>query len=140
MIFGNNCINIIGFSLGTVLIAECIMELEKLKKTDVFNDVFLLGGCADAKVLNKRSWTPVSGKVVNCYAKNDSILEYLFRIAKHKEEPIGTQPIVAINDKIKNFDLSDIVDGHYDYRKKMTEIFKKIDFERDFSPIEANLN
>ncbi len=122
------------------MITECILELEKLKKTDIFNDVFLLGGCADLNLINKRSWSSVSGKVVNCYTKNDSILDVLFRIAKHKEKPIGTQPIEAINDKIQNFDLSDIVDGHYDYRKKMTEIFRKIDFERDFSPIEANLN
>lgn len=140
LIFGNCCINLVSFSLGTVLVSECILELEKLKQTDVINDVFLLGGCADLKLLNKRTWSPVSGKVVNCYIKNDAILEYLFRLAKFNEVPIGLYPIEAINEKIKNFDLSDIVDGHYGYRKKMTEIFRKIDFERDFSPIEANLN
>ena len=42
--FSNSCVNLLGFSLGCLVITECLLELEKLKRFDIIYDVYFLAG------------------------------------------------------------------------------------------------
>ena len=73
-------ISLIGFSLGSRVIFYALLELAKQKAFGIVQDVFLLGSTATAPT---KTWllvrSVVSGRFVNGYARNDWVLNYLFR-------------------------------------------------------------
>lgn len=131
-IFSYHRINFIGFSLGTRVIFECLKELETLKCANIVNDVVLMGGVVDIHDARTFEWNCVAGRIVNCYCLNDSILKYILQLAKFGREPIGLHKISEGGSaRVEDFDLTHIVNGHLDYRKKMDKILDIIDL---FSP------
>ncbi|CAK88341.1 unnamed protein product (macronuclear) [Paramecium tetraurelia] len=134
-LFGNRQINIICHSLGSVIVLECIKELDKLyekKKQQFINEIMIMGGVADIFKLQKRRWNAVAGRIYNTYSKNDQILKYVLQIAKVFDSPCGLKPIYLGYKQVVNCDFTEIVNGHSDYWNKMIKILMHSDFNNDF--------
>lgn len=73
-IFGECCINLVGFSLGCLLIAECIKELDRINNCNLIYDVVFMGGAVNTKLIDAIDFHCVQGQVSNCYSRNDGVL------------------------------------------------------------------
>ena len=132
--FGNQRINLVGFSLGCHVIKHCIKELSNSNDgKNIINNVIFLGGATSFK--NKLKWYNnlnkiVKGRIINCHSNEDEILKKLFKGFTGKN-PIGKDKI-DINDGkggkniIENYDFTDIKLGHLEYRKYLNLILKRI--------------
>ena len=139
-IFGNNAINLIGFSMGTIVIYECLLELQRMRKYDKIHDVVVMGGIIKREEMKNIRLNMISGWFYHCFSKKDWAIKFLYRLAKFGEKGIGVKRIEeCADDKIRNFDCSDIIDGHMTYRVRMKEIFKRIDFNQDVWYLEKEL-
>jgi len=146
-IFKDQCVSLIGFSLGTRAVLSCIKELERINDYEsnnvLIDNVVMMGGAAIIKKESIKKWfkrfNSVSGRVINVYATNDWALK-VFRLIR-KQNPIGTDEIkfekaVKSEDvvveckgcKIENFNVTKIVSGHLSYRKYLESILKRINF------------
>ena len=87
-----------------------------------------MGGVVDIHEAREFDWKCVSGRVINCYCLTDNILRYVLPLAKFGHEPIGLNKISEEgSEKVEDFDLTNIVDGHLDYRDQMGKILDIID-------------
>ncbi|CAG9326100.1 unnamed protein product [Blepharisma stoltei] len=122
-VFGNACISLIGFSLGTRVIYSCLLELAKMN-LKIIHDVTLLGGAAP---LNIENWvlcrSVVSGRMVNTYSKTDKILSLLYTFSIF-EKPIGNYEIPIEN--FENYNVTDLASGHTKYREVLDRILALI--------------
>lgn len=125
----NSTINLYGHSLGANLIHYTLEYL--LENNLNINDVFLFGGASNN---NKASWTQslsVAENIYNFYSQNDYVLKYLYKSVELWEEPIGLNEIIIKDIKdlkrgsVYNYDVSNIVNGHTEYIKKISSIYYK---------------
>ncbi|CAD8056165.1 unnamed protein product [Paramecium sonneborni] len=134
-LFGNRQINIICHSLGSVIVLECIKELDRLfekNQKQFINEILIMGGVADIHKLQKRRWNAVAGRIYNIYSKKDQILNILLTVAKVFDSPCGLEPIYLGYKQVINCDFTQIVDGHSDYWNKMSRLLMQSDFNNDF--------
>jgi pimeloyl-ACP methyl ester carboxylesterase len=105
---------ILGHSLGARVSYH---GLSKVKKIDRVKNVGLLGGAVSVQedwkgILKKNN----SINIYNLFSKNDAVLKYLYKAGTgFSDKPIGTLPIG--DKRIKNCDVSKIVNGHMEYKK-----------------------
>lgn len=119
---------LMGHSLGARVLFYTLTNLASKQDCSV-SDVYLLGGAVDR--LHKEDWRKaadaVSGKIYNCYSKNDSVLAYLYQGANALlSDPIGYGPITLEHPKIVNVDCTDIVGGHMEYKSNLSRILERI--------------
>ena len=132
--FEYQTISLIGFSLGTHVISNCIKMLykinDKIKCDDIIKDVILIAGATSmenkeehyAKMFDKI----VNGKIINCWSNKDQILKELYNFAM-KKNAIGYGGKLNLKlDKFKSIDFTPLNLGHTDYRKKMDLVMNKI--------------
>lgn len=109
---------LMGHSLGARVLFHAINQLNR---ENAISSVYLFGGA----ISNKTEWTDTYSRhpsmaITNCYSENDWVLKFAYKLGTvFTNQPIGLNPIV--NDSkslIYNVDLSKIVDGHTDYKKK----------------------
>ncbi|KAG8913945.1 hypothetical protein FRC00_001232 [Tulasnella sp. 408] len=122
-------ITLIGFSLGARVIFYALLELAKQKAYGIVQDVFLLGACVTAP---KKTWYEargaVSGRFVNGYARNDWILNYLFRATSGGLNTVaGLRPVEDVPG-LENVDVTDKIAGHMSYRIYMPVILDQLGF------------
>jgi pimeloyl-ACP methyl ester carboxylesterase len=122
-------ITLIGFSLGARLIFYCLLELAKKKAFGIVQDVFILGATLTA---SRQNWcqarSVVSGRFVNGYARNDWILNYLFRATSGGLSSIaGLRPVQDVPG-LENVDVTDKITGHMSYRTFMPLILDQLGF------------
>ncbi|KAJ5278923.1 hypothetical protein N7478_004295 [Penicillium angulare] len=127
---GNRPITLLGFSLGAKLIFSCLKELSDKGAHGLIQNVYLFGSPV---VANKDDYlkarSVVSGRFVNGYSTNDWILGYLFRATSGGIMRVsGIAPIEGIPG-IENFDLTDLVNGHMDYRAAMPRLLREVGWE-----------
>ena len=134
LFFGYRQINLVAFSLGNHVIKNCLKELSNRDDGKmVINNVTFMAGATTFR--DRLKWynifnKVVAGRIVNCYSKVDYILKYLYSNCTGNQ-PIGNNHI-DINDGkggkniIENYDLTDLNIGHLDYRKKSSDILKRI--------------
>ena len=134
LFFGYRQINLVAFSLGNHVIKNCLKELSNRDDGKmVINNVTFLAGATTFR--DRLKWynifnKVVGGRIVNCYSKVDYILKYLYSNCTGNH-PIGNN-YIDINDGkggkniIENYDLTDLNIGHLDYRKKFSDILKRI--------------
>ncbi|KAJ5893756.1 hypothetical protein N7495_005447 [Penicillium taxi] len=127
---GNRPITLLGFSLGARVIFSCLTELANKGAHGLIQNVYLFGSPIVAnkdEYLKARS--VVSGRFVNGYSKNDWILGYLFRATSGGIMRVsGLAPIESIPG-VENFDLTQLVNGHMDYRSAMPRILREVGWE-----------
>jgi Protein of unknown function (DUF726) len=122
-------ITLIGFSLGARVIFYALLELAKHKAYGIVQDVILLGATLTAST---RSWcearSVISGRFLNGYAKNDWVLNYLFRATSGGLSTVaGLRPIQNIPG-LENIDVTDKISGHMSYRTFMPLILDQLGF------------
>ena len=132
--FPNFQINLIGFSLGTHVIKHCLKELvDNNCEGNLINNVLFLAGATTIE--NKNKWNKyfnkiVSGRIINCFSKEDKILQYLYKLCVNKI-PIGSYELICENNennRVENYDLSEFGIGHLDYRENLKFIMQKVKF------------
>lgn len=130
--------NLMGFSLGTYVIFNCLLELEKInnkrEKSEqlvLINDVILMGSVVDRDELRKLSLKSIAGNLINCYSENDYVLKYLLKIVKPSVSPIGIQKIAHDDAKVIDIDCTDIINGHLEFRNKMDLVLHRINYNSD---------
>jgi pimeloyl-ACP methyl ester carboxylesterase len=122
-------ITLIGFSLGARVIFYALLELAKQKAFGVVQDVILLGATLTAP---QQSWlqvrTVVSGRFVNGFARNDWVLNYLFRATTAGVGTVaGLRPVENIPG-LENIDVTDKISGHISYRTFLPLILDQLGF------------
>ncbi|KAG0697731.1 hypothetical protein DFH29DRAFT_944782 [Suillus ampliporus] len=138
-------ITLIGFSLGARVIFYALLDLAKAKAFGIVQDVFLLGATLTA---SKNTWcdarSVVSGRFVNAFARNDWVLNYLFRATSGGLNTVaGLRPIENVPG-LENVDVTDKIGGHISYRAFMPLILDQLGFpvSSDYfdEPVEPEFN
>ena len=129
--FGNCQVDLIGFSLGCHVIKYCLKELDSIENFNhnIINTVTFIAGATHIK--NNQKWEEmfnkiITGRIINCYSKNDNVLEYLFKSCI-KKDPIGRSQLIIgnnYNKRIENYNMNDL--GHIDYRKNFITLIDKV--------------
>ncbi|KAJ7894560.1 hypothetical protein B0H13DRAFT_2035994 [Mycena leptocephala] len=122
-------ITLIGFSLGARVIFYALVELAKQKAYGIVQDVFLLGTTVSVPT---RMWcetrSVVSGRYVNAFARNDWVLNYLFRATSGGVGTVaGLRPVENVPG-LENVDVTDKIAGHMSYRTFMPLILDQLGF------------
>ncbi|EIW64472.1 DUF726-domain-containing protein [Trametes versicolor FP-101664 SS1] len=122
-------ITLIGFSLGARVIFYALVELAKKGAFGIVQDVILLGATVTAPL---RTWlevrSVVSGRFVNGYARNDWVLNYLFRATSGGLNTVaGLRPVQNVPG-LENVDVTDKIAGHMSYRTFMPLILDQLGF------------
>lgn len=122
-------ITLIGFSLGSRVIFYALLELAKQKQYGIVQDVIILGTTVTAPT---RTWiqtrSVVSGRYVNGYARNDWVLNYLFRATSGGLNTVaGLRPVEGVPG-LENVDVTDKIAGHMSYRTFMPLILDQLGF------------
>ncbi|KAL0952070.1 hypothetical protein HGRIS_008706 [Hohenbuehelia grisea] len=122
-------ITLIGFSLGARVIFYALLELAKQKAYGIVQDVFLLGATLS---VSTKMWcetrSVVSGRYVNAFARNDWVLNYLFRATSGGVGTVaGLRPVQDVPG-LENVDVTDKISGHMSYRTFMPLILDQLGF------------
>ncbi|KAK0408685.1 hypothetical protein QR680_004098 [Steinernema hermaphroditum] len=126
---GKRPITLVGFSLGARVIYHCLLAMSKRTECrGIIQDVILLGAPVSASPKQwKQLCSVVGGRVTNGYCETDWLLRFLYRTMSIQFSIAGTSPVeVSGEKKIDNVNLSNIVKGHLDYARKLTEILDAI--------------
>ena len=114
-------------SLGTNLVKNSLIELSN--KNISIERVHLFGGATSHN--DKHEWKCASETIKygihNFYSKNDSVLKYLYKTFELGTNPIGLNPISVSSKNIKNYDVSTLVNGHFEYKKNLQTILKNLE-------------
>ncbi|KAF9077306.1 hypothetical protein BDP27DRAFT_1413730 [Rhodocollybia butyracea] len=132
-------VTLIGFSLGARVIFYALLDLAKTESYGIVQDVFLLGGTISvSQTLWEQTRSVVGGRYVNAYARNDWVLNYLFRASSNVNTVAGLRPIQGVQG-LENIDVTDKIAGHMSYRVYMPVILEELGFrvtERWFDEVE----
>ncbi|GIC94132.1 TMCO4 family protein [Aspergillus udagawae] len=137
---GKRPVTLLGFSLGARVIFSCLKELADKGASGLIQNVYLFGS---PLVANKdefiKARSVVSGRFVNGYSSNDWILGYLFRATSGGIMRVaGIAPVEGIPG-LENFDVTNLVNGHMDYRAAIPRLLKEVGWEvlsEEFAEIE----
>jgi hypothetical protein len=126
---GERPVTLVGYSLGARLIYSCLQKLAERRAFGLIENVVLVGApCPSDAADWRRIRSVVSGRVVNVFSKQDFILGFLYRTSSVQLGVAGLQPIVGVHG-VQNVDVSELVDGHLQYRYLTGSILRKIGFE-----------
>jgi hypothetical protein len=118
-------VSLLGYSLGSRVIAYTLEYLQKEGHYGKVFDVYLMAGAVSKKHYTFSSVdldSVVVNNIFNCYSHNDIVLSYTYRTTELGDEPIGLSPIN--HNKVTNLDVSDLVNGHLDYPNKLDQILE----------------
>ncbi|KAJ6000650.1 hypothetical protein N7481_001059 [Penicillium waksmanii] len=127
---GKRPITLLGFSLGARVIFSCLTELANKGCHGLIQNVYLFGSpivASKDEYLKARS--VVSGRFVNGYSTNDWILGYLFRATSGGIMRVSGLAAVEGIPGLENFNLTELVNGHMDYRAAMPRILREVGWE-----------
>ncbi|KAF2072373.1 hypothetical protein CYY_006319 [Polysphondylium violaceum] len=134
--FGNRPLTLIGTGMGSRLIFSCLEELFKQSQDNpnLFSLIEMVIFMGSPVSIDPKRWSNIikliSGRLVNCYTQNDTLLKYLCRSANILSDGIlpaaGVSPVHIASSSlvIENVDVSNLIKSHLDYEKE--EIISKI--------------
>ncbi|KAF1916805.1 hypothetical protein BDU57DRAFT_497801 [Ampelomyces quisqualis] len=126
---GERPVTLVGYSLGARLIYSCLQKLAERRAFGLVENVVLVGAPCPSDVADwRRLRSVVSGRVVNVFSTKDYILAFLYRTSSVQLGVAGLQPVVGVHG-VQNVDVSELVDGHLQYRYLTGSILRKIGFE-----------
>lgn len=130
---GKRPASLIGFSLGARVIFYCLQELSQQPDCEgIIGDVIMLGAPVTASEDQWKSMgRVVCGRLINGYSTSDWLLKFLYRSTNAVIRVAGLQPVAWDDRRLKNVDLTSIVDGHLDYYKKINEILRYVNVKVD---------
>ncbi|KAJ3964661.1 hypothetical protein EV361DRAFT_811834, partial [Lentinula raphanica] len=107
-------VTLVGFSLGARVIFYALVELARSGGFGIVQDVYLLGATLSVPTsLWEETRSVVGGRYVNAYARNDWVLNYLFRASSagslgNVNTVAGLRPIEGVQG-LENVDVTDKV-------------------------------
>ncbi|RGP74340.1 hypothetical protein FLONG3_6119 [Fusarium longipes] len=129
---GTRPITLVGFSIGARVVFSCLQELSKKGGVGIVQNVYMFGSPI---VVNKEEYikakTVVSGRFLNAYNRNDWILGYLFRLTSGGIRRVAGLAPVEDCPFVENMDVTDLVNGHMDYRQKMPVLLMRCGWSVD---------
>jgi hypothetical protein len=126
---GERPVTLVGYSLGARLIYSCLQKLAERRAFGLVENVVIVGApCPSDAADWRRIRTVVSGRVVNVFSTKDYILGFLYRTSSVQLGVAGLQPVAGVHG-VQNVDVSELVDGHLQYRYLTGSILRKIGFE-----------
>lgn len=126
---GERPVTLIGYSLGARVIYSCLIELANRKAFGLVESVCLMGAPVPSDpILWRRIRSVVAGRIVNVYSSKDYLLAFLYRANSLQYGIAGLQAIPDVQ-YIENVDVSDLVEGHTQYRFLVGSILQKLDLE-----------
>ncbi|WBW73385.1 lipase/AP-1 adaptor complex binding protein Mil1 [Schizosaccharomyces osmophilus] len=123
---GKRPVTLIGFSLGSRTIFECLLKLADRGEIGIVENVILMGTPAstDPKLWRKMR-SVVSGRFVNVYSKNDYVLQLVYKTNSIQAHAAGLEPIAVNSSCVENFNVGDLIEGHLQYRWLLPKILKE---------------
>ena len=124
-----------GFSLGALLLYECLDEMGRLSEegharaAGIVQHVVLMGlpvPSADGARW-RRLRRVVAGRIVNCHRPGDLVLTLVYRANSLGVGIAGLEPVQA--DGVENVDVSALVKGHSKYRLAVGRILALVDLD-----------
>lgn len=113
---GERPVTLIGYSLGSRLIFSCLQSLEKRNAYGLVESVIMMGSPTPS---NTEHWqkirSVVSGRVVNAFSENDSVLAFLYRTSSLQLGVAGLQPVEGVPG-VENINVSEMISGHLRYQ------------------------
>ena len=118
---------LMGHSLGARVVFYALRNLASKDKKFI-ESVHLLGGAVGSENRNN-DWTAckksVQYNINNYYSSNDYVLKGMYQLGTlFASSPIGTNKITGISG-IKNFDVSEFVSGHKEYKNNLSKFLVK---------------
>ncbi|KAJ5149828.1 hypothetical protein N7448_001406 [Penicillium atrosanguineum] len=135
---GERPVTLIGYSLGSRLIFSCLQTLCKRGAYGLVESVIVMGSPtpSDAEYW-RRIRSVVSGRVVNVYSENDSVLGFLYRTSSLQLGIAGLQPVENVPG-VENLNVSDMISGHLRYQYLLGRIIKSVGLQDvDVNEIES---
>ncbi|CAG8525973.1 7897_t:CDS:2 [Ambispora leptoticha] len=122
---------LVGYSLGALVIWECLQELARREEYGLIDSVILIGAPISAEHVER--WelasTVVSRRIVNAYATNDLVLAVVYRM--HALD-LNVAGLKAVNSpRVENYDVTSYTSGHLGYKEPetLTKILKRVGVE-----------
>ena len=125
---------LVGHSLGARVIYYALEALSTRTKKPQVIDAILLGGAvgSDDELGWEHAAKAVSGKIYNCLSLRDDILNYAYRGASGLfSNPIGISAISKRSRKIENWDCTDFIGGHMEWKQKLGDVLEAIEYKLD---------
>lgn len=123
---GERPVTLIGYSLGSRLIFSCLQSLAKRGAYGLVESVIVMGAPTPS---NEEHWrrirSVVTGRVVNAYSENDSVLAFLYRTSSLQLGVAGLQPVENVQG-VENINVSEMISGHLRYQFLLGRIIKLI--------------
>ncbi|CEO60462.1 hypothetical protein PMG11_05089 [Penicillium brasilianum] len=123
---GERPVTLIGYSLGSRLIYSCLQSLCRRSAYGLVESVIFLGSPTPSE---SEAWrrirSVVSGRVVNVYSENDSVLAFLYRTSSLQYGVAGLQPIQGVPG-VENLNVSEKISGHLRYQYLLGSILASI--------------
>lgn len=123
---GERPVTLIGYSLGSRLIFSCLQSLSKRGAYGLVESVIMMGSPIPS---NEEHWrrvrSVVSGRVVNVYSENDSVLAFLYRTSSFQLGVAGLEAVENVPG-VENLNVSDMISGHLRYQFLLGRVLKLI--------------
>lgn len=127
---GERPVTLIGYSLGARVIFACIRSLAKRRAFGLIESAVLIGSPTPSTSSDWRIMrSVVSGRLINVYSVNDSVLGFVYRTHNIQRGIAGLQPIKKLSG-VENVDVSDSVSGHLRYQYMVGTILQQIGISR----------
>lgn len=126
---GERPVTLIAYSLGSRVIYSCLNELAERQALGMVESVCLMGAPVPSDTATwRRIRAIVPGRIINVYSTKDYLLGILYRTSSLQYGVAGLQSIRDVQG-IENVDVSDLVDGHTQYRFLVGSIMQKVGLE-----------
>ncbi|KAL4870137.1 hypothetical protein BDV12DRAFT_184727 [Aspergillus spectabilis] len=126
---GERPVTLIGYSLGSRVIYSCLQSLAKRHAYGLVESAILMGSPTPSDTPDwRRLRRVVSGRLVNVYSENDSVLAFLYRTSSLQLGVAGLEPIENVPG-VENYDASDIINGHLRYQFLIGRILRRVGLE-----------
>ncbi|CAG8582050.1 8354_t:CDS:2 [Paraglomus occultum] len=116
---GKRPVVLVGYSLGALVIWNCLLELSRRQMYGLVDSVVLIGAPIPS---TSEQWSlacpTVSRRVINAYATNDVVLAVVYRMHSLDLKVAGLEAVA--HDSVENYDVTKLTKGHLDYKEPNT--------------------
>ncbi|PYH94610.1 DUF726-domain-containing protein [Aspergillus ellipticus CBS 707.79] len=126
---GERSVTLIGYSMGSRVIFSCLQSLAKRGAYGLVESAILMGSPTPSNAPHwRRLRSVVSGRLINVYSENDSVLALLYRTSSLQLGVAGLQPVQDVVG-VENLNASDIISGHLRYQYLIGRILALVGLE-----------
>ncbi|CAL5868900.1 uncharacterized protein PFLUO_LOCUS3127 [Penicillium psychrofluorescens] len=123
---GERPVTLIGYSLGSRLIFSCLQSLERRGAYGLVESAIFMGSPTPSNTDNwLRMRSVVSGRLINVFSQNDSVLAFLYRTSSLQLGVAGLQKVEGVPG-VENIDMSESISGHLRYEYLLGKILTTI--------------